>query len=66
MVGLHSPWGTIWSIAQATGWSVNYILWGLSWANIQMMLADAPRYTTDSEVKELTDIEDAKEFLNIK
>jgi|ADurb_H2B_03_Slu_FD_contig_21_1068536_length_645_multi_6_in_0_out_0_2 hypothetical protein len=46
MEGLHSPWGTIWSIVSATGWSVDYILWGISWMNIQMMIADAPHYVT--------------------
>jgi hypothetical protein len=51
MTGLHSPWGTIWSIAAATGWTLDYILWGISWMNLEMMIADAPRYVTGEEVK---------------
>jgi len=31
-----------------------------------MMLIDAPSYTTESEVKEIENIDDAKEFLGIK
>jgi hypothetical protein len=32
-------------IQKETGWTDDYLLWGLSWANVQMKLADAPRYT---------------------
>ncbi len=34
----------VWQIATATGWSVSYILWGVSWQTLLLMLADAPRY----------------------
>lgn len=39
----------IWSIAEATGWKWQYILWGITWLNIRMMLADAPRYDFESK-----------------
>ncbi|WP_017258396.1 hypothetical protein [Pedobacter arcticus] len=39
---MNSPFGLIYKIAQDTGWTVHYILWKVSWAQIQMMLADAP------------------------
>lgn len=29
-------------IAEKTGWDYDKILWGVSWANIRMMLDDAP------------------------
>jgi hypothetical protein len=63
-VGLHSPWGTIWSIAETTGWTVNYILWGIAWINIRMMLADAPRYISvkTNQKKEITTAEELEEF----
>ena len=31
-------------IQKETGWTDEYLLWGLSWANVQMKLADAPYY----------------------
>ena len=34
----------VWQIAAATGWSVRYILWGVNYQALRMMLADAPRY----------------------
>lgn len=43
-VGSHSPFGMVWQIAAATGWSVKYILWGINYQTLRMMLADAPRY----------------------
>ena len=40
----HSPFGFVWQIAEATGWTVDYILWGVNYQTLLMMLADAPRY----------------------
>ena len=40
----HSPFGFVWQIANATGWSVKYILEGVNFQTLIMMLADAPRY----------------------
>jgi len=31
-------------IQKETGWTDDYMLWGISWANMQMKLADAPWY----------------------
>lgn len=44
MEGSHSPFGFIWQIASATGWSVDYILHGVNYQTLIMMIADAPRY----------------------
>ena len=49
--GSHSPFGFIWQIASATGWSVDYILNGVNFQTLIMMLSDAPRYV-DSKTKE--------------
>lgn len=40
----HSPFGFVWQIAAATGWSTDYILEGVNYQTLIMMLADAPRY----------------------
>lgn len=42
--GSHSLFGIVWQIATATGWSVKYILWGVNYQALRIMLADAPRY----------------------
>lgn len=58
------------------GWSYEYLLWGISWLNLQLMIADAPRTKetpTDEEgnpieegeviEQELTTKEDIKNYL---
>jgi len=45
--GSHSPFGLIYQIARDTGWTVDYIL-SLPHATLVMMLADAPRYVSES------------------
>lgn len=44
--GSHSPFGIIWQIASATGWSLHYILWKVNFQTLCLMLADAPHYET--------------------
>ena len=44
MEGSHSPFGFIWQIAAATGWSIHYILWKVPYPTLLMMLSDAPRW----------------------
>lgn len=38
------------------GWCYEYLLWGISWLNISLMIADAPR------TKEIPKDEDSNEF----
>ena len=38
----------IWQIATQTGWSVGYILRGINYQTLLMMLSDAPRYISAS------------------
>ncbi len=40
----HSPFGFVWQVASATGWSVEYILRKVNYQTLIMMLSDAPRY----------------------
>lgn len=48
--GGKSMWGTIISpLAEKYGWTMDYIVWGISYANIQMLLADAPKTVFLSE-----------------
>ena len=54
--GSHSPFGFIWQIATATGWSVRYILNKVNYQTLIMMLSDAPRY-----VKVTDDRDDGEE-----
>lgn len=34
----------MWQVASATGWSVDYILHGVNYQTLLLMLSDAPRY----------------------
>ena len=64
--GQHSLWGLIFSIARETGWHWNEVLWKVSWVNIRVMLADAPGYKKQPEVKkQLETEEDFKAFLKL-
>ena len=47
----HSPFGLIWQIAEATGWSKDYILDGVNYQTLLMMIADAPHYVTRKKRK---------------
>ena len=38
---MNSPWGLLSEIATQYGWTLDYILDGISWANIQLMMADS-------------------------
>lgn len=54
--GSHSPFGFIWQIAGATGWSVGYILNRVNYQTLIMMLSDAPRYikVKENESEDMT------------
>ena len=39
----------MWQIASATGWSVDYILDGVNWQTLILMLSDAPRYVRQKQ-----------------
>lgn len=47
--GLKTLWGSLWSVCTSTGWTLEQILWKISWVNLQMMIVDAPRYSSDEE-----------------
>lgn len=62
--GSHSPFGLIWQIANATGWSREYILNGVNYQTLILMLADAPRYIRKTEARkpEERDTDDVADF----
>jgi hypothetical protein len=39
----------VWQIATQTGWSVGYILRGVNYQTLLMMLSDAPHYVSAEE-----------------
>lgn len=51
MEGPHSPFGLIWQIASATGWTPHYIMWHIPYPMLILMAADAPRYVDAEEAK---------------
>ena len=61
----HSPFGFVWQIASATGWSVDYILNGVNFQTLIMMLSDAPRYVDSKEQKKAdqTEEEEAEDIV---
>lgn len=52
-------------LAEKTGWTYHYIMHGVAWVNIRMMLADMPRYVSerDEDVREATD-DDLRNLVN--
>lgn len=50
----------MWQIAAATGWSVDYILNGVNYQTLIMMLSDAPRYV--KEKKEKSEEDEARDI----
>ena len=43
VTGLNSPWGNRGELLRNFGWTYEYLLWGISWLNVSLMIADAPR-----------------------
>ena len=53
VIGGRSLWGnTFYLLMKEFGWSLDYILWGISFANIQMILSDTTDYFPDAKKKE--------------
>jgi hypothetical protein len=50
----------IWNICETTGWTWNYVMDGVSWINIRMMIADSRRYV--SGMKKMTEDEFLDDF----
>jgi len=47
---------------------LEYLIWGITWVNLQMMIVDAPRYTSANNtdvINEPDDIEEIEQLLNL-
>jgi hypothetical protein len=69
---MNSPWGIEISILKELHWTREYLLWKISWANLQTMIADAPSFKTgnsssgsEKKGKDLESEEDFAEFLKL-
>lgn len=49
-MGMHSPWGIIDQMCEKKGWTLQYVLEGITWANIQMMTADKIHLVKSSDI----------------
>ena len=51
VIGGRSIWGSLLDVVlQKYHWTLDYLLWGISFQNIQMLLADTMSTTTEEEV----------------
>jgi hypothetical protein len=50
-------------IQKETGWTDDYLLWGVSWANIQMKIKDAPYYKYGKSGERKVDQKGLEEWL---
>lgn len=46
---MNSAWGSRAEILKYFGWTYDYLLWGISWLNVSLMLADGARYETAAD-----------------
>lgn len=69
---MNSAWGNRAEILKYFGWTYDYLLWGIAWINVSLMMADSARYVSstedqgdDSTMKvRLTTKEEIKKFIN--
>ena len=47
--GLRSPWGMEGAVCSHFHRQRDYLLWGISWVNVQLMLADMPSVDYDED-----------------
>ena len=63
---MHSHWGLNFSIVKETGYTLHYLMWGISWVNLQLMLADAPSYKINGKKEPTAETEaDFNKFLDL-
>lgn len=68
---MKSPWGNRGEICKTFGWTYEYLLWGISWLNVNMMMADAARMDTGQKLEQENVVEvklrtkdDLKKFIS--
>lgn len=66
---MHSPWGMLYQIVHETGWSLHYLLWKVSRANIMLMMADRSNFKhlkPEDQVKPESGADLASRLKNLK
>jgi hypothetical protein len=63
---MNSPWGSFSAIMERYGWTFDYLLWGISWFNVELMLHDSLRIEDAENAEEeiLTTKDDIKNYIN--
>lgn len=64
--GGKTIWGSIAGIAKSFGYTVDYILWGVSWVNLQMMMSDMPWYDYDKTNDDVVEVAPEDEINMLK
>ena len=57
---MNSPWGLFNLVSDKKGWTHDYMMEGISWANLQLYLADQVRLVKKSEMIQKVSKEDIK------
>jgi hypothetical protein len=66
--GDNSPWSLIGGVAKYFRFSVDQILWGISYQNLNMLLATIPSYEEEEKkenVKEMESVDELASFLGM-
>lgn len=64
---MNSPWGSIGSVCSHYHWTFEYVIWGVAWVNLQMIMADELRYDyekPEDETKKGNALEDPEAIKN--
>lgn len=63
MESSHSPFGVLWQVVAATGWSVKYVMWKINYQTLIMMIADQPRWLNGKQAKEADRLRNKKSVI---
>lgn len=63
---MNSPWGRRGELCKHFGWTYEYLMWGISWLNVQLMIADQPEieYNEDAPKQASRKLETKEDILN--
>lgn len=60
-----SPWGNRGAILEKFSWSYDYLLWGINWLSVQLMLADGAKINDqDAEANNSINLENKQDIIN--
>ncbi|WP_286767156.1 MULTISPECIES: hypothetical protein [Sphingobacterium] len=58
---MHSPWGLLNQLSDKKGWSHEYMLEQISWANLQMYMADTVKLVKRKDIIQTVSKSELKE-----